>query len=120
MNRGVTTLFSVCAPDHASLFKTFSTREYTHSVAFGDVSVCTWEHVGLQHGCQVLERANLSSAIRLRSTDMQEKQTDMKTERKASLCSSAVQFVLTLSGALSSPLILMSSPGITLRRSASQ
>ena len=35
----------------------------------------------------------------LRSTDTQPKQTDIKTERKASLCSSAVQFVLTLSGA---------------------
>lgn len=50
----------------------------------------------------------------LRSTDMQPKQTDVKTERKASLCSSAVQFVLTLSGVLSSPLILMSSPGFRL------
>ncbi len=54
------------------------------------------------------------------STDMQPNQTDIKTERKASLCSSAVQFVLTLSGTLSSPLILMSSPGIRLRRPASQ
>ena len=56
----------------------------------------------------------------LRSTDVQPKQTDIKTERKASLCSAAVQFVLTLSGALSSPLILMSSRGIRLRRPASQ
>lgn len=49
-----------------------------------------------------------------RSTDTRPKQTDIKTERKASLCSSAVQFVLTLSGGLSSPLILMSSPGFRL------
>lgn len=56
----------------------------------------------------------------LRWTDMQPNQTGIKTERKASLCSSAVQFVLTLSGALSSPLILMSSPGIRLWRPASQ
>lgn len=89
----------------------------------GGVYVCLSVHVWAC-GCSTwLSRAWAGQSLichPLRSTDMQPKQTDIKTERKASLCSSAVQFVLTLSGALSSPLILMSSPGIRLRRPASQ
>ncbi|KAA8579743.1 hypothetical protein FQN60_006836, partial [Etheostoma spectabile] len=64
--------------------------------------------------------AALYTRDKARSTDTQPNQTDIKTERKASLCSSAVQFVLTLSVALSSLLILMSSPGIRFRRPVSQ
>ena len=118
----------VCVRDHTSHAHTLSVCTYRAGVRGARGSVFR-PHVRLRVRVRLCRCSTwLSSAWAgqslichpLRSTDVQPKQTDIKTERKASLCSAAVQFVLTLSGALSSPLILMNSRGIRLWRPASQ